>query len=604
MDTIDIVKHFNKPKRLGPGQWQVCCPAHDDQTQSLTITEAEDKTLMHCHAGCSNEEILDRVGLKMRDLYKESRDRQPQWKKGLESQYDYYDDHGKYIASKLRFSGKRFSWAVVKGGEADFKHVPKEKPLYNLGDLLKHTKNTPGEAVYIAEGEKDCRTLKSLGLTAVTPGGANTWKGHHAKYFKDLRVVIMQDNDTAGEKMTQSIVSDIKDLASAYKVIVPSDKEHGDISDYILQDKHSLEDLKEMVDREPWTVKGKREAVQELELISLSDFMKKEIPPTRWIVQDLISEGVTFISAPPKVGKSWLCLDLAISTARGGKVLGYQCNKCEAVYLALEDNEARLQDRARKYLGNSTIPPGVHLTNKSLIYGKGLIEQLEQLPESVGLVIIDTFVKVKPLKRSNSDTYDVDSKMLGDFQRLAFDKHLAIVFVHHNRKDVYARVDSDPFDCLLGSTALQGACDNMIVIKKNRKKSEEEAPILYATSKDSEEKELAIQFNRESFRWINLGDRESYQENKSRLEYDHSPAVKVIKDMVSQTGEFITTMGELRQLIIDREHTVVGTNEKNLGAILASWDNFLFEDQVEHIKSDKKQTIKGKTGLYHTFRTL
>ena len=603
MDTIDIVRQFNKPKRIGPGQWQVCCPAHDDQRQSLTITETDDKTLMFCHAGCDTGEILDRVGLKMRDLYKESREKQPQWKKELERQYDYYDDQGQYVASKLRFKGKRFSWAVVRGGEPDYKHVPKEKPLYNLGALLDHIKETPGEAVYIAEGEKDCQTLKSMGLTAVTPGGAQTWKKQFAQYFKDLNVIIMQDNDPAGEKMTQRIIDDIKDLARAYKVIVPSEREHGDVSDYILQDKHSLEDLKELVEKEPWTVKGKQEAPG-LNLISVSEFMEKEIPPTRWIVQDLISEGVTFISAPPKVGKSWLCLDLAVSTARGGKVLGYQCNKCETVYLALEDNESRLQDRLRKYLGNSTPPKGAHLTTQSEIYGRGLIEQLEQLDDNVGLVIIDTFVKVKPLKRSNSDTYDVDSKMLGDFQKLAFDKHLAIVFVHHNRKDVYARVDSDPFDCLLGSTALQGACDNMLVIKKNRKKSDQEPPILYATSKDSEEKELAIQFDTKTCRWINLGDRESYQDNKSRQEYDHSPAVKVIKDMVSQTGEFTTTMGELRQLIIDQEHTVVGTNEKNLGSIISQWDNFLFEDQIEHIRSDKKQTINGKTGLYHTFRTL
>ena len=603
MELTEILTKFNKPKRLRPGQWQVCCPAHDDQTQSLTITETDDKILMHCHAGCDTSEILDIVGLKMSDLYKDSKREQPKWKRGLERQYDYYDEQGQYVASKLRFKDKRFSWAVVRGEDADFKHVPKDKPLYNLGDLLDHIKDTPAEAVYIAEGEKDCQTLKSMGFTAVTPGGANTWKKEHSKYFKDLKVIIMQDNDPAGEKMTRSIVNDIKDLASAYKVIVPSEREHGDISDYILQDKHSTEDLKDLVNKEPWTVKGKQE-IPGLSLISLSDFMDMDIPPTKWIVQDLISEGVTFISAPPKVGKSWLCLDLAISTARGGKVLGYQCNKCEAVYLALEDNESRLQDRLKKYLGNSKPPQGVHLSTKSEIYGKGLIEQLEQLPNEVGLVIVDTFVKVKPLKRSNTDTYDVDSKMLGDFQRLAFDKHLAIVFVHHNRKDVYARVDSDPFDCLLGSTALQGACDNMIVIKKNRKKSDQETPTLYATSKDSEEKELAIQFDTRTCRWINLGDRESYQENRTRQEYDHSPAVKVIKDMVSQTGDFTTTMGELRQLIIDREHTVVGTNEKNLGSIISQWDNFLFEDQIEHIKSDKKQTINGKTGLYHTFKTL
>ena len=602
MVANELLSHFDKVQRLRPGQWQVSCPAHADKKPSLTITEVEDRFLLHCHAGCDTKEILDKVGLKLSDLFKGDSKGKPAWKKDLERRYDYYNEQG-YVASKLRFKGKRFSWGVIEGDNIDFKNVPKEKPLYNLSDLLDHIKNTPGEPVYITEGEKDCQTLRRLGFTACTPGGSNSWKDYHAKYFKDLKVIIMQDNDPAGEKMTESIVSDIKDLAGAYKVIIPSDKPKGDISDYLLKDRHSLEDLKRLEDSVPWTVNGKQE-VPGLDLISLSDFMDMEIPPTRWVVQDLISEGVTFISAPPKVGKSWLCLDLAVSVARGGKVLGFQCNKTEAVYLALEDNKSRLQDRLRKYLGNATPPPGVHLTTESLIYGKGLIEQLEQLPSEVGLVIIDTFVKVKPLKRSNSDTYDVDSKMLGDFQRLAFEKHLAIVFVHHNRKDVYARVDSDPFDCLLGSTALQGACDNMLVIKKNRKKSDRETPILYATSKDSEEKELAIQFKQDSCRWINLGDREAYQESESRREYDLSPAVKVIKRMVAQTGEFTTTMKDLRQMIIDQEQEVVGTNEKNLGSIISQWDNFLFEEGIDHIKPEKQTTINGRTGLYHMFKTL
>ena len=604
-DINKVINSLNKPKRLKENQWQCCCPSHDDKKQSLTVTylPCEDKILMHCHAGCDTKDILDRAGLKMEDLCPENRENQPTWRKGLVSCYDYYDEHGMYVASKLRYEGKDFKWRVIDGDRIISYGKPKdiETPLYNLHDLLEHIKNTPNEPVYIVEGEKDCQTLKQFGLTAVTPGASKSWKDYHAKHFKDLKVVIVQDNDAAGEKMTECIVSSIKELASAYKVIVPSDKEHGDVSDYLLNDRHSLDDLKVLEEKIPWTVKGIKE-VEGLDLISLSDFMEMDIPPTRWIVKDLISEGVTFISAPPKVGKSWLCLDLAVSVARGGKVLGFQTNKCEAVYLALEDNKSRLQDRLKRYLGNGTPPTGVHLTTDSLIYGKGLIEQLEQLPSTVGLVIIDTFVKVKPLKRNNSDAYDVDSKMLGDFQRLAFDKHLAIVFVHHNRKDAYARIDADPFDCLLGSTALQGACDCMLVIKKNRKKSDQETPTLFATSKDSEEKELSIQFDTTTCRWTNLGDREAYQENKARKEYDTSPAAKVIKRMVAQTGEYVTTMGDLRQLIMDQEREVVGTNEKNLGNIISQWDYFLFEDGIDHEKPTKLSTREGKTGLYHKFK--
>ena len=38
--------------------WMACCPAHDDRTPSLSIHEVDGKTLFHCFAGCSQDEVL------------------------------------------------------------------------------------------------------------------------------------------------------------------------------------------------------------------------------------------------------------------------------------------------------------------------------------------------------------------------------------------------------------------------------------------------------------------------------------------------------------------------------------------------------------------
>ena len=55
------------------GKYTARCPAHEDKTPSLSITEAEDgKVLIKCHAGCPVEDIVGAVGLEVKDLFPES----------------------------------------------------------------------------------------------------------------------------------------------------------------------------------------------------------------------------------------------------------------------------------------------------------------------------------------------------------------------------------------------------------------------------------------------------------------------------------------------------------------------------------------------------
>jgi hypothetical protein len=62
---VDIfLSRLDKVRRTGRDSWIACCPAHDDKHPSLSIREKDDgKPLLHCFAGCSNEEILAALGL-------------------------------------------------------------------------------------------------------------------------------------------------------------------------------------------------------------------------------------------------------------------------------------------------------------------------------------------------------------------------------------------------------------------------------------------------------------------------------------------------------------------------------------------------------------
>jgi hypothetical protein len=56
-------------KSTGADRWVALCPAHDDQSPSLSIRDGGDRILVHCFAGCSTEAVVAALGLRMADLF-------------------------------------------------------------------------------------------------------------------------------------------------------------------------------------------------------------------------------------------------------------------------------------------------------------------------------------------------------------------------------------------------------------------------------------------------------------------------------------------------------------------------------------------------------
>jgi putative DNA primase/helicase len=54
--------------------WTARCPAHNDRVNSLSIGEGQDgRALLHCHAGCPLEKVVDALGIRVRDLFVQRR---------------------------------------------------------------------------------------------------------------------------------------------------------------------------------------------------------------------------------------------------------------------------------------------------------------------------------------------------------------------------------------------------------------------------------------------------------------------------------------------------------------------------------------------------
>lgn len=257
MEYKEFLKHFDLNGATPRNNTiNVRCPCHNDKKASLSISQGRNnRIILNCHAGCNYKNILSEVGLTEADLFNDGRTTQEKtWrdkianyiKTPIEAVYDYKDANGKYLYSKIRFFGKVIRYAVIDKKNDSF---TMEKPkgvysLYNLPAAIRAIKK--GYPVYITEGEKDVDTLKNLGFTAVTAGSVSDWRSEFAHYFTGARVVILPDNDAPGLELKDKILKSLRAFAHSIKVVITSQAEHGDVTDY-MNERHSKEDLKELI---------------------------------------------------------------------------------------------------------------------------------------------------------------------------------------------------------------------------------------------------------------------------------------------------------------------------------------------------------------------
>ena len=180
--------------------------------------------------------------------------------------------------------------------------------------------------------------------------------------------------------------------------------------------------------------------------------MDRPLEPPNFVVDTLISQGLHILAGSPKVGKSWLALWLAVTVAKGEPVWNMTTKQGTTLYLCLEDSVLRIQNRLFEITEDA--PDSVHFCTECALIGQGLEEQVDAFaaahPDTV-LVIIDTLQMVRPI---HDATYANDYRDLSVLKRLA-DKHgIAILLIHHLRKEKAEDVPS---------------CSSTICGKKRRK---------------------------------------------------------------------------------------------------------------------------------------
>lgn len=233
-----------------------------------------------------------------------------------------------------------------------------------------------------------------------------------------------------------------------------------------------------------------------------AELMAVTFPEPKWAVPGILAEGANLLAGAPKLGKSWLALNLGVAIASGGMALGcIPVDAGDVFYLALEDTGRRLQSRLRAVLGEHGTPPGrlrMETVCEPLVSGgyDRINTWLEAHPDA-RLVIVDVLTKVRGLSTGNGSRYEEDYGAMSGLKELA-DRHgVAFLIVHHTRK-----ADSDDFvDLVSGTAGLAGSADAVLVLSRSRGAA---GAVLKVTGRDVEETEVPLSFDAQCGTWRKL----------------------------------------------------------------------------------------------------
>ena len=305
-----------------------------------------------------------------------------------------------------------------------------------------------------------------------------------------------------------------------------------------------------------------------LATVSMEELYDTAYPPKIPIVDGLIYNGTYLFVGAPKVGKSFFMAQLGYHVSMGLPLWGYPVQKGTVLYLALEDDYARLQRRLSRMFGMESTS-NFHFATQSKNLNEGLEEQLSQFMKEhkdTRLIIIDTLQKVRELG-GDKFSYASDYEIVTRLKKFSDLHGICLLVVHHTRK----MESSDSFDMISGTNGLLGASDGAFIMQKE-KRTENKA-VLEVTGRDQQDQRLQLNFNREQCVWeLVKAETELWKEPADPLQE------AIAKLMTEEQPEWKGTASELLSLLPDVEIAPnILTRKLNISA-----ENLLLEYGIEY----------------------
>ncbi|HOJ10256.1 MAG TPA: AAA family ATPase [Clostridiales bacterium] len=319
--------------------------------------------------------------------------------------------------------------------------------------------------------------------------------------------------------------------------------------------------------------------------VSLTELYDTVYQPKTQVIDNLLYAGVYLFAGAPKVGKSFFMAQIGYHVSKGIPLWNYTVHKGVSLYLALEDDYARLQKRLSKMFGMDGTDDFHFVTNAKNL-SQGLESQLDTFIQGhpdTRLIIIDTLQKIREAggeKFSYASDYEIVTKL----KQFNAEHNVCILLVHHTRK----QNADDCFDTISGTNGLLGAADGAFLMQKEKRT--DNIAVLDLVGRDQQDQRLHLQFDRERCVWqLIKAETELWKEPPD-------PILSLISGLVNKEApEWIGSATELiERLKLEMQPNVL-TRRLNVGADWL-WNEYgiSYENTRSHTGRQVKFTLNGK----------
>ena len=337
----EIASHLEKARLNSDGSFTARCPAHNDRTPSLSISDGEDNVVLwHCHAGCSQDAVYEamlRVGaVKQHKVSEYSGDIAFRPDYPNPRQHIYRDQNGTpvFVVDRLPDpdGGKTFRQHGLDSHNSHNMDGVTRLP-YQLHHWHSH------ESIIIVEGEQGVEALNRAGYPATcNPGGAGNWQQELNEHFAGKHVILIPDNDDPGRKHMASVAEKLTGIAAS---ITTAD---------ICKNLNDKDDIVQWIQRNDIRTLISQIRPNDPARESLAAWLKKEMPPRDYLMGTVMcTTSRWMIYAPTGLGKTLFALNMATAIAAGKDFLNWKGGRpCRVLYIDGEMPRETFKERTQQ----------------------------------------------------------------------------------------------------------------------------------------------------------------------------------------------------------------------------------------------------------------
>ena len=449
------------------GSW--LCPAHDDSSPSLSVSQGRDGVVLHCHAGCDVNAVLTALDLTAADLFDTSKTNGTDRPEIVDT-YPYVDENGDLLYEVVRYRPKGFRQRRPDpDGGWIWRLEDTRRVLYRLPHVI--AAMADGRIIYITEGEKDADAIVRAGECATTcPQGAGKWRPEYTETLAGYPdILIVADRDTPGYRHARAVATELRNAGCVVHLLQPATGK--DVAEHLgagltldqldpYDPDHQDPDAGTAPNDDPTPDPNSKplSAVERLEAALLTTGEIKNLPPPEWLIDGYLTRNsLALLYGPSGTYKTFLGIDMALHLATGSWWNGQQITRPSTVLYVIAEGVAGIGARLNAWQTHHRIynldnhqpitwlPRAINLSDP--IEAGALTDIAGRLEPD--LIVIDTLARCTVGAEENS------AKDMGivveHLDHIRRNTRACILSIHHTGKDAA--------NGARGSSALRAAMD-------------------------------------------------------------------------------------------------------------------------------------------------